>query len=141
MNKKHKFSPENVLVFASALTNTHIHAHFTHTYTPSEPPSDSRPGRQASSKPVISEVLGVDWTRLMGDICPGRLSVRVKDYRMRCRHCDKTAHTCTCTRIRPSCRERRNPAPRQTAQSILSSDTLVIGDERPCHAKDCSSVR
>lgn len=121
-------------------SQTHTFMLTSHTPTPPQSLIHSRPGRQAG-RAVISEVLGVEWTRLMGDICPGCLSVRVKDYRKRCRHCDKTAHTCTCTQIRTRCRERQNPAPRQTAQSILSSDTLIIGDERSCHAKHCNSVR
>lgn len=39
--------------------------------------------RQAPPGLLYRRCWGVDWTRLMGDICPGCLSVRVKYYRMR----------------------------------------------------------
>lgn len=103
ITRKHKMSHGNTV---------------SHTPTPSEVSPNSHPG-QHPGRSVISEVSGVDWTRLMGDICPGCLSIRVKDYRMRCQHCDKTAPTHT--HIQGAGRERTI----NTSYSHHSADSMV----------------
>ncbi len=57
-------------------TPTNTHAFTSYIPIPSEASPNSHSGWQAG-RSVISGVLGVDWTRLMGDICPSCLSIRV----------------------------------------------------------------
>lgn len=97
--------------------------------------------------PVIPEVSRVDWTRLMGDICPGWISIWVRNLWNKV----SGLHTHINTPV-PKKQGRRGfvfPPNQKTAQSEPSRHTIQSPasttargeDEWSCHATQCDSVR